>query len=167
MNMFHLLRCLTKLWHLRIFVHAGSINPANGPPKFIASSHVKERADFGWRSYHPPVFASLWFDWFAQWPSMAHDLSLKLGGSQLLGHTLIWRRFHVSSNWLKPSTATHLEVSWNFDLSARPRTCKYPSFMLSTGPYSSLSCAPQSSDVFLVAIRCMVHVSILPWWLQL
>ena len=25
--------------------HAGSINPANGPPKFIASSHVKERAD--------------------------------------------------------------------------------------------------------------------------
>ena len=34
--------------------------------------------------------------------------------------------------------------------------------MLSTGPYLSLSCAPQSSDVFLVGIRCMVHVLILP-----
>lgn len=39
--------------------HAGSINPANGPPKFIASSHVKERAIPMRRSYHPPpVFAS-------------------------------------------------------------------------------------------------------------
>jgi hypothetical protein len=64
--------------------------------------------------------------------------------------------------WIHQLQLTSVEVSWKFDLSARPRTCKYPSFMLSTGPYSSLSCAPQSSDVFLVAIRCMVHVSILP-----
>ena len=95
-----------------------------------------------------------------QWPLIFHKnlvapnfLDTPLSGG---GFMFLW------IGWNHQLQLTSVEVSWKFDLSARPRTCKYPSFMLSTGPYSSLSCAPQSSDVFLVAIRCMVHVSILP-----